>query len=306
MPSSRLRSSCLLPSRLRASALAVLSCLSLALSACSPKASAPAAAAEKVYDLRGEVVGLSTERHTLMVHHEEIPGYMPEMTMEFTLNGAHVTEFKEGQKIAARMRELESGEFVLEGIRVLDPDKDRIAAAAAAELHQDTRIRGRSAFREVGEVAPKFTLFNQEGDLVSFDRFRGRRVVLNFIFTRCPVATMCPAATAKMARLQTLAREQKIPDFELVSITLDPVFDTPPVLKAYAAARGIDSANFSFLTGPEPAIRDLLLQFGVLAEPGENIFKHTLATLLIDRDGRILHRIDGSQWTPEDLLARVK
>jgi protein SCO1/2 len=283
-----------------------LACLALAFAACTPKASAPAPAAEKVHDIRGEVVGLSLERRTLMVHHEEIPDFMPEMTMEFELIGAEVSAFKEGQRIAARMRETESGDFVLESIRILDPEKERIAAAAAAELRQDTRIRGRSAFREVGETAPKFTLFNQEGELIPFERFRGRRVVLNFIFTRCPVATMCPAATAKMARLQVLARERQVPDLELISITLDPVFDTPPVLKAYASARGIDSSNFSFLTGPEPAIRDLLVQFGVLAEPGENIFKHTLATLLIDRDGRILHRIDGSQWNPEDLLARLK
>jgi protein SCO1/2 len=130
-------------------------------------------------------------------------------------------------------------------------------------------------------------------------------VVLNFIFTRCPVATMCPASTAKMATLQRLARERGIRDFQLISITLDPAYDTPPVLKSYAEGRGLDASNFNFLTGPEPAIRSLLTQFGVIAEPGENIWKHTLATLLIGRDGKILHRIDGSAWEPDDLLKRL-
>ncbi len=285
----------------------------LVLTACGPKNSIPGKTdsaaidpAKAAFDIKGEVVGLLPERKTLLVHHEEIPNYMPAMTMEFTIGSADFSVFKEGQRITARMTQPEPGTFLLERIRILDAEKDRIAAAAAAELRQETLIRGKSAHREVGENAPRFTLYNQEGQLVPFDKFRGRRVVLNFIFTRCPVATMCPAATAKMAALQRLAREQGVKDVEFVSITLDPEYDTPPVLKAYATTRGIDSSNFSFLTGPESAIRDLLLQFSVLAEPDENIFKHTLATLLIDRDGRIIHRIDGSQWSPDDLLARLK
>ena len=283
----------------------------LVLSACKPSSPAKSEAAaidpaKAAFDIKGEIVGLTPANRTLLVHHEEIPNYMPAMTMEFTIGDADFSVFKEGQRIAARMTQPEPGTFLLERIRILDSEKDRIAAAAAAELRQETLIRGKSVHREVGEDAPRFTLYNQDGNLVSFEKFRGRRVVLNFIFTRCPVATMCPAATAKMATLQRLVREQGIKDVELVSITLDPVNDTPPVLKAYATTRGIDSSNFSFLTGPESAIRDLLLQFSVLAEPDENIFKHTLATLLIDRDGRIIHRIDGSQWSPDELIARLR
>jgi protein SCO1/2 len=77
------------------------------------------------------------------------------------------------------------------------------------------------------------------------------------------------------------------------------------VLKGYAAARGIDTRTFSFLTGPETAVRDLLTQFGVIAEKGDNIWKHTLATLLIDRDGKIAHRVDGSTWEPDEFLRRL-
>ncbi|MBI5689114.1 MAG: SCO family protein [Verrucomicrobia bacterium] len=277
------------------------------LGGCSRDA-APAAAAKaepKRYDLRGEIVGLVPDRRVLLVHHEEIPGYMPPMTMEFVVLAADFASFKEGQRIAARMFEAAPGEFQLEGIRILDPVKDQIVAAAAQQLREDTHVRGKNAYREVGEEAPRFTLYNQLGEVVPFDRFRGQRVVLNFIFTRCPVATMCPASTAKMGMLQRLARERGIRDFQLLSITLDPAYDTPPVLKAYAEGRGIDSSNFNFLTGPEPAIRSLLAQFGVIAEPSDNIWKHTLATLLIDRDGKIVHRADGSAWEAEDFLKRL-
>jgi protein SCO1/2 len=78
------------------------------------------------------------------------------------------------------------------------------------------------------------------------------------------------------------------------------------VLKEYASVRGIDTRNFSFLTGPENAIKDLLEQFGVLAEFDGDFLKHTLATLLIDENGRIIHRVDGSAWDPKDFVAKMK
>lgn len=300
LPRTRWRPLCL-------SGLAVLALLAGA--ACSreaAKSSPPSKPEGDGYALRGEIVGLVPERRILLVHHEEIPGYMPEMTMEFTIGEADLSLFKSGQRIAARMKEGSPGEFGLQGIRVLDTTKDTVVEAAARKLKEDTFILGKSVYREIGEAAPSFALYNQEGAVVSADQFRGQRVVLNFIFTRCPVATMCPAATARMITLQRLAREQGIVDFRLVSITLDPAYDTPAVLKTYGATRGADFANFDFLTGPETAIRSLLTQFGVIAEPSENIWKHTLSTVLIDRDGKIVHRVDGSTWEPEDFLARLR
>ena len=130
--------------------------------------------------------------------------------------------------------------------------------------------------------------------------------MMNFIFSRCPVATMCPASTAKMMIAQKLAREARVTDIEFVSITLDPAYDTPGVLKEYASARGIDTGNFSFLTGPENAIKDLLTQFGVIAEFKGDLLQHTLTTLLIDANGRIAHRADGSMWEPTEFVAKMK
>lgn len=266
---------------------------------------APAPEITATFDLRGEIVRVVVEKRVLMVHHEEIPNYMPAMTMEFKIGEADPSVFKEGQKIAAKMIDEKNGDFRLEGIRILDVAKDSIVQAAARKLKEDTFVLGKNAYREIGEKAPTFALYDQNGDVFSLDQLRGKRVVLNFIFTRCPIATMCPAATARMTSLQRLAKEKNIPDLHLVSISLDPTYDTPPVLKGYAAARGIDTASFSFLTGPESAVRDLLTQFGIIAEKSDNIWKHSLATLLIDRDAKIAHRVDGSTWEPEDFLKRL-
>lgn len=259
------------------------------------------------YSLTGTVVDVAPARHAAIIHHEEIPGYMPPMTMEFIVPDADLTRLREGQRLRARLAPPDpKGELHLEAIELLDPLKEQQIAAAANLLRQETSARGKGAYREVGETVPQFVLYNQDGEVIPINRFRGKRVVMNFIYTRCPIATMCPASTQRMMALQQAAQQRAVRDLELVSITLDPAYDTPPVLKDYARVRGIDTGNFTFLTGPEGAVRDLLVQFGIIVEPGENYLKHTLSTLLIDERGRIVHRVDGTQWRPEEFLDKLK
>lgn len=280
--------------------------LALVLAGCARQPPAPPAA-PLYYSLTGEVVDVAPARHAVIVHHDPIPDYMPAMTMEFIVRDADLARLKAGQRLRAHLLPPDSkGELHLEAIEILDALKEQQLAAAAKGLRQDTAMRGRGAYREIGEEVPQFTLYNQDGEVVSINRFRGKRVVLNFIYTRCPIATMCPASTAHMMALQRAAKEKGVGNLELVSISLDPAYDTPPVLKEYMTVRGIDPVNFSFLTGPEPAVRDLLRQFGILVEPGENYLKHTLATLLIDEQGKIVHRVDGTQWAPDEFLRRLK
>jgi protein SCO1/2 len=109
-----------------------------------------------------------------------------------------------------------------------------------------------------------------------------------------------------MSQLQAAAREAGAKDFELVSISLDPEFDTPGVLRDYAEARGLDTTNWSFLTGPDASVRHLLAQLGVIREFEGATIKHTLATVLINADGKITHRVDGSTWQIEDFVRRLK
>lgn len=260
---------------------------------------------EKRYPLTGEVVSVDVARRVLRVQHDEVVGLMPAMVMDFSVSAGDAAAAKPGQRIRGELIPREKGDWRLENIWPDDKPAAAAIAAQAAALRQDTLIRGQSAYREVGEKIPDFALYDQEGRVVQSTRFHGKLIMLNFIYSRCPVANMCPLSTQKMMATQALAKEAKVPNLELVSITLDPVHDTPAVLKEYAAARGIDTSNFSFLTGPENAIKDLLTQFGVIAEFDGNIIKHTLTTLLIDENGRIIHRADGSAWEPQDFVAKM-
>jgi protein SCO1/2 len=256
--------------------------------------------------LRGEVVSVDAARHVLVVKHEEIKGYMPGMTMEFVVSAGDAALAKPGQRIRAQMVTSKTEDFRLEEIWPDDKVAVDTVAAVSNALRQDTHNRGKEAYREIGESIPDFALYDQEGRGVQSARFRGKQIMLNFIYSRCPVATMCPASTAKMMRAQKLAAEAGVTNLELVSITLEPSYDTPGVLKEYAAVRGIDTRNFSFLTGPQTAIDDLLTQFGVIAEFKGGLLQHSLATLLIDENGKIIHRADGSSWEPEPFVAKMK
>lgn len=294
---------------------AVFAFVMLIAAGCSRRESAPAAGekakgdvatAPASYPLTGEVLSVDVTRKVLIVKHEDIPGYMPAMTMEFAVSEAELAAAKPGQRIRAEMIPVSGGVFQLEKIWPNDKAADDTITKSALMLRQDTHSRGKNVYREVGETVPDFALYDQEGRVVRISQFRGKQVMLNFIFTRCPVATMCPAATLKMMSAQKLAREAGVSNIEFISITLDPTYDTPAILKEYAAVRGIDTANFSFLTGPDKAIKDLLTQFGVIAEFENDFLKHTLTTLLIDEKGTIIHRADSSVWEPGDFVAKMR
>jgi protein SCO1/2 len=272
----------------------------------APAGTPALAPGERRFPLTGEVLSADLKRKVLVVRHNEVVGYMPAMTMEFPVSAGDAAAARPGERIRADLVVGKAGTVRLERIW---PD-DRVALdtidAGARQLRQDTFAKGAAAFREIGEEAPAFVLYDQDARVVDSARFHGKQVMLNFIYSRCPVANMCPLSTQKMMQAQKLAKASGVPDIEFVSVTLDPAYDTPGVLREYAEARGIDTSNFSFLTGPESAIRDLLTQFGVIAEFKGDILNHTLATLLIDRRGRIAWRADGSAWEPREFVERMQ
>lgn len=260
---------------------------------------------EQRYPLTGEIVAVNADRGTLSVTHDEIKGFMMAMTMEFKVSKGDLENAKVGQHIRAELVR-HGDDLSLEKIWPNDAVTTRAVTAATNALAQDTVMRGQGAYREIGETLPEFTLLDQTGKTVAGSRFRGKQVVVNFIYTRCPIANMCPAATLRMMALQKAARDAGVKDLELVSITLDPEYDTPGVLKEYAEVRGIDTSNFTFLTGPDAAVRQLLAQLGVIREFEGATIKHSLSTILINEAGKIAYREDGSTWKVEGFVEHMR
>ena len=174
-------------------------------------------------------------------------------------------------------------------------------------LRRDTLSRGDDPIRTMGEYLPPFALFDQDGDLLTTDFFDGKSTILNFIFTRCSVAEMCPAATNRMRRLQNLVFANNLPDVQFLSITLDPEYDVPGVLKTYALAYGIDESNFRFATAPKSVIDDLVRQFGISRKRDDpTTLDHTMRTLVVNSRRQVVYQVPGKSWAADDFLARLK
>lgn len=151
---------------------------------------------------------------------------------------------------------------------------------------------------------PPFTLVDQSGAAVSSESLRGRVLVVSFVFTTCVEA--CPLITAQLARLQSRTRaEQLDARVRFVSITLDPVTDTPAVLRRYAAAYGIDLASWHFLTGAPDDVARVIRTFGLATVAGDRI-AHGSLVLLVDREGRIAEKRTDLELDAERLLTSLR
>ncbi len=173
-------------------------------------------------------------------------------------------------------------------------------------LRRDTLSLGDSMIRSVGDTLPPFALYDQDGEILTTDFFDGSVTVLNFIFTRCSIAEMCPASTMRMKKLQLLAKQTKLPHVRFLSITLDPEFDTPGVLKSYARAYDLDEENFKLGTASKSVIDDLTRQFGIFRKNLEDMpLDHTMRTMIVNSRRQIIYQFPGSQWSTEDFLSRL-
>lgn len=154
----------------------------------------------------------------------------------------------------------------------------------------------KGSYLKEGDMVPNFAMFDQNGDVLPIHSLKGHPFVLNFIFTRCGMPEMCPASTKRMKAMQEQARMKGIDELRFVTISFDPAFDSPGVLKAYAEGYGIELDNFHFLTASQELVDDLLRVFGILTRDEYGTINHTMATLLIDAEARIATRQEGPDW----------
>ncbi|MGB0371659.1 MAG: SCO family protein [Opitutales bacterium] len=212
-----------------------------------------------------------------------------------------------GKTVHATLSERADGSMLLHNIYPQEPLSIARLEQTNANLRRDTVERGRRVFRLEDDFIPEFGAWNEEGTVVTDKDFRGKFMIINFIFTRCPTPDMCPAQTMRMARLQReLARAEKSDEVELVSFTLDPEYDSPGVLRDYAETRGLDLANFTLLTAPKPAMEDLYRQFGIVAYKADGTIDHTMGTILVSPKGKILYRKSGSRWSVTEFLKKLE
>ena len=272
-------------------------------------AAAAAAGELKTFPVRGKLVSVDAAMGMVILDHEAIPGFMDAMTMPYKLKDASVaSELHPGDRITAKMLVRKVGDDEYE-----DPLLDEIVVTAQAR--PDYKPTVQYHVPTAGDAVPDFKLTNQSGRSIHLGQFKGRVLLLTFVYTRCPLPDYCLRLSQNFAQIdKALAADPALyAKTHLLSISFDPKFDTPAVLKSYGEAYlGADAkrafAHWDFAAPPSAKELAALTQFfDVGITPGEGgTLTHSLSTALIGKDGKVRAWYPSNEWTPAEVLAAMK
>lgn len=255
-------------------------------------------APEQRYELKGKVIQVDTKGLTVTVAHDAIPGYMEAMTMPFKLKDQRMlSEIAEGDRLQAIL--------VVAGLRSWLED-----VMVMRETADASNLGDANAWVEPkpGDEVPDFKLVDQNGKRFSLHQYRGRALVLTFIYTRCPLPDYCPLMTDNFAEIERTIKSdpESYPETQLLSISVDPDYDTPNVLRDYASAHAEDSDHWDFATGSKEEVKQCATYFGLQYWSAGNEVVHSLRTAIVDADGRVVKLYRGNEWRPDEVLTDVK
>jgi len=262
----------------------------------------PVDATVKHYRLQGMVLATSAATGEITIQHGDIPGFMPAMTMVYKLkNPADVQKLKPGDEIKADVLvPSDSDNYLLDQV-VITSEKGRSLPPTMLPPHQ----------LMVGETVPDVPLVNQDGKPIHLQDYRGKAVLITFIYTRCTMPTACPLITSHFAKVNDLLA--KMPTAyaasHLISVSLDPNYDKPPVLRQYGMAYLDDNAaaftHWEFADTTPGDLKKLAQAFGLQYTEEDNQITHTMQTTLLDKDNKVAQQWGGSGWNPSDVANAV-
>jgi protein SCO1/2 len=258
--------------------------------------------AQRRYPLTGEILGIDRTAHQLIVRHEDIPNFMKGMTMPFEVKDlATLDRVRIGNRIKATLVVTDT-ESWLEGVQVTGEAPDE-----ASQPQSQLQIPAE------GEPVPDFVFTNQDGQRVHLAQYKGKVLLLTFIYTRCPLPDFCPRMTHNFLDIEKALKQDSAAygSTHLLSVTFDPEFDTPKVLRHYALSMTSVPAAELFphweFAAPQSKDLDKIAHFFALSKWTENgQITHSLSTAIIDRDGKLYRWYHGNSWTPEELLRETR
>ena len=273
----------------------------LGFSGCQPKQRVRSPT-EKHYDLKGKVIAVDKEKRELTIAHEDIKDYMSGMTMPFSVKGDWVFEIAApGNQITATLV-VDGTQSWLEDV-VLTEDSTPVSGAPAIE----------GADPKVGDEVPDYRLINQDGKTIRIQDYKGKALLLTFVYTRCQDPNQCTLMSSNFAAIdQELQKQPELySKTHLLSISFDPAYDTPKVLRSYGAAyTGKYSeetfAHWEFASGSADEVKGIAKFFGLRyyqdTTSGTEQVIHSLRTAVIGPDGKIVKVYRGNEWKPDELI----
>ena len=275
-------------------------CLSVAV-----LAGACAKGSQREYPLQGQVLSVAGNREQVTVNHEEIKGFMAAMTMPYKIRDPKQLEgIGAGALINATLVVVENDAYLTNMKKVGEAPLPKPPAEAPAPSAS-------SGFELLapGDAVPADAPFvDQDAAPRTFGSFKGKPTLVTFIYTKCPIPTFCPMMDRHFATIQKRLHDDPAMrgKVQLVSISFDPVTDSPAVLKAHAKTLGADLATWSFLTGDRDEIDKFASRFGVTVSRSmtdQRDISHNLRTVIIDGHGTLVKVYKGNEWTPDQALA---
>jgi protein SCO1 len=250
------------------------------------------------YELRGTVVSVDRAKSSVVIDHEEIPGFMAAMRMPFPIKDADVLAAMEpGDAVLATMVVGDRG-YWLENFSVT-----KGGSAPPPDVGTEPAP---------GSQVPDVTLTNQDGKPLKLQVTANSARVVTFIYTRCPLPDYCPLMSENFAALhQSIERDSELRDrVRLLSVTLDPDFDTPAVLRQYGSRYAGTApqafARWDFATGSPEEIRRLAEYLGLSYREDQGQILHSLRTAVLAPDGTLRKLYRGNEWKPAEIHAELK
>jgi protein SCO1/2 len=258
--------------------------------------------AAKRYQFKGKVASVDKNAGTANIDNEPVEGFMDSMVMPYTFKPAsQIDQLQPGDSITADVVVEEPGKYWLENVKVVGHSKPE-EGKPTASFH----------IPEPGDPVPDFKLINQSGKQISLQQFRGETLLLTLIYTRCPFPDFCPRVSHEFASIDSQVRADPVRygKTHLLSISFDPVHDTPKVLRAYgfSCAASKDPALFKrweFASIPPAELPDFARYFALTYQEDSGLITHSLSTAVISPDGKIFKWYHGADWEASDLLQDV-
>jgi len=268
-----------------------------ALAACQKQKPLP----EQRFDLQGKVVSVDKNEGTVTLAHDAIPGYMSAMTMAYPVKDKWALDvLKPGQTVHATLV-VASDRAWLEGIVISEAPKPESNSLAPPE----------SSRSPLGQEVPDLALINQDGKRIHLHQYHGKALLLTFIYTRCPLPNYCPLMSKNFAEiLADMRNDPKLgATTHLLSISIDPEYDRPAVLRAYGlgcAGNPHPFDQWEFASGTPEQVRKVAEFFGLKywTEGGQIV--HALVTAIVGPDGKVVQLYGGNDWKPAQALSDLR
>jgi protein SCO1/2 len=239
----------------------------------------------------GTVIGIDAAQHVATIRHEPFAG-MPAMTMPFGADARTLASLHPGDRIHATV-DLSTEPWTIASVEQRPAAPVKPAGGVVPWVPQVRQ----------GELLPAARFVDQDGNAFTTEAWRGRPLVLAFIYTRCRDPRMCPLISAKFHALQSRLAGS---DAHLLEVTLDPVYDRGEVLRRYANTFGIEPGRWTLATGDPIELLTFAKRFGIETErPQGDVIVHSERTAIVGRDGRISVLLDGNRWAPDDVVAEL-